>query len=311
MKLNKNVLFALLIAMTIGAIALAIWLPSKTKIVNLDIVITDENDNFQLEQGEKLQFKLNDTLAFNDAKMLWEFGNGDSIRKKNAVEYLYNKEGEYLVTLTIDDKFEVPKKIKIIGVEKKEAIDSVPKILGVNQGYVNEQLVFLTNTPGIKSWYWEFGETGMVDAYENQVVYTYKTPGMYTIKLKTDQSRFPVYHQIEILPLFDPITAEEPVDSLQIVGNDIKERLQAIANANVRNTDAYYTNLRYIENNYKCGDEMVMVINGDKYNDLYSYCQGLHYLGGKGSKSIIINQVLVDTIRCIKKVEITQNIIKK
>jgi hypothetical protein len=243
--------------------------------------------------------------------MLWEFGNGDSIVKSNFADYTYKKEGKYLVTLTIDNQYEVPKYIKVIGTNKYRAKDSIPKIHGPDKGYVNEQLVFLTNTPGIKSWYWEFGETGTVDAYESQVVYSYKKPGMYLVTLKTDQNRFSVYHKIEILPLFNPITTE-PIDSLKIVGNDIKKHLQAIADASVKNTKAFYENLKHIEKRYKCeDDEMVFVVNGDKYNDLYSYCQGLHFLDGKGSKTIAINDVVVDTIRCIKKVDVTQNIIKK
>ncbi|MGB1283296.1 MAG: PKD domain-containing protein [Polaribacter sp.] len=296
---------------TLIAIALAIWLPSKKKFVNLDILISDQNNNFQLEKGERLEFRINDTLAFKKAKMLWEFGNGDSIVKNNIVNYRYNAKGKYLVTLTINDKFEVSNYIEIIEPNRNTARDSVPTIHGVDKGYVNEQLVFLTNTPGIKSWYWEFGETGTVDAYESQVIYTYKKPGIYMVKLKTDQSRFPVYHRIEILPLFNPITTE-PIDSLKIVANDIKKRLQAIADASVKSTKIYYKNLKHIEQNYKCkDDEMVMIVNGSKYNDLYSYCQGLHYLDGRGSKTIVINEVVVDTVRCIKEVTITQNIIKK
>ncbi|OEK09813.1 hypothetical protein A8C32_09895 [Flavivirga aquatica] len=311
MRLNKTFLFAVLAILVLTAIVLAIWLPSKTKVINLDFLISDQNNNFQLEEGENLEFRISDTTAFENAKMLWEFGNGDSIVKSNKVNYRYKKKGKYLVTLKIDDKFEVPKYIDVIGVNRNRAIDSVPKIHAVERGYVNEQLVFLTNTPGIKTWYWEFGETGTVDAYESQVVYTYKKPGHYVVKLKTDQSRFAVYHKIEILPLFNPITTE-PTDSLQIVANDIKTRLQAIADASVRSSNTYYKNLRHIEKQYKCEDEeMVIVVNGDKYNDLYSYCQGLHYLDGKGSKTILINEVVVDTIRCIKKVNVTQNIIKK
>lgn len=311
MRLNKTFLFIVLAIITLTAIALAIWLPSKTKIVNLDILISDQNNNFQLERGEKLEFRINDTIVFKKAKMLWEFGNGDSIVKNNAVNYRYKTKGKYLVTLTIDEKFEVSKYIEVIGRNINSARDSVPQIHGVDKGYVNEQLVFLTNTPGIKSWYWEFGETGTVDGYESQVIYTYKKPGIYMVKLKTDQSRFPVYHKIEILPLFNPITTE-PIDSLTIAGNDIKKHLQAIADASVKSTRIYHTNLKYIEQKYKCKDEeMVMIVNGSKYNDLYSYCQGLHYLDGKGAKTIVINDVVVDTIRCIKEVAITQNIIKK
>lgn len=311
MKLNKTVIFISLVIISLATLIFAIWLPSRTTLVNFDVTISDENDNYQLEVGEELHFKINDSTTFKDPKMFWEFGNGDSITQKNSVVYNYQKKGEYLVTLTINDKFEIPKKIKVIDVIKNKAIDSVPKIHGVDKAYINEELVFLTTTPGIKSWYWEFGETGTVDAYEKQVIYTYKKPGIYNVILKTNQSRFPVYHRIEILALFDPITTES-IDSLNIVALDIKKHLQSIADASVNNTNQFYKNLRYIENKYNCeNEEMVMIINGTKYNDLFSYCQGLHYLSGKGSKTINIDEVVVDTIRCIQKVQINQSIIKK
>lgn len=307
MRNNKIFIIAILAILTLTFVFLAIWLPSKTRFLDVDFDIYDQNNNFQLEQNEELEFIINDTTAFRKSKMLWQFGNGDSILKINKVKYSYNKPGKYLVTLKLDDYTEIAKYIDIISEVKNKAIDSVPKIHGVKKAYVNQQIVFLTTTPGIQSWYWEFGETGTVDAYEKQVVYTYKTPGTYMVKLRTDQSSFPVYHKIEVLPLFNPVTTE-PVDSLKIVANDIKERFQSIANASVKNTKVYYNNLRHIETNYKCeGKEMVIVINNDKYNDLYSYCQGLHYLEGKGARSVLINEVTVDTIKCITRINVTQN----
>ncbi len=316
MRLNKTFLLILLALIVFSTLVLAILLPSKTKVGALDIIITDKNDNFQLEKNEKLKFEISDTTVFKDPKILWEFGNGVAKENKNVVNYTYKKQGEYLVTLTINDIHEINKKIKIISVDRNTAIDSVPKIYGPHRGYVKEEMVFLNNTPGVKSWYWEFGETGTVDAYDSQVRYSYKTPGQYIVTLNTDQSKYPIYHKIEILPLFNEITTEE-IDSLTIIANDIKEKFQNIANASVSQTRTYYKNLRYIEQNYKCEQEdMVVIVNNKKYNDLYSYCHGLHYLGGKGAKSIIINEVKVDTVSCnntlsVTKVNVIQNTISQ
>lgn len=311
MRLNNILIVSALSLLAIVLIILAIWLPSNTRFADIDFHIFDKNNNFLLEQGEELEFIINDSIAFKDSEMLWEFGNGDSKANLNKVKYTYKNAGNYLVTLKIDNYTEVAKYIEIIGVTQNRAIDSVPKIHGADRAYVNEKIVFLTTTPGIKSWNWEFGESGTIDAYERQVVYSYKSPGTYQVKLKTDQSSFPVYHKIQILPLFNPITTE-PIDSLQIVANDIKNRFQAIANARVTNTKAYFENLRHIENNYMCsGNDMVIIINDDKYNDLYSYSQGLHYLDGRGSSSIVINEVTVDTIRCITRINVSQNTIKQ
>lgn len=297
--------------MAIITVLIGILVPFRAQPANLDFYIVDSNQNYQYEVRENLEFLLTDTLSYKNRKMVWEFGNGDSIVKSNNVHYTYNKEGKYLVTLTIDKKFRIPKYIDVINIKQNTAFDSIPRIYAVDTAYVNEQIVFLTNSPGVTSWYWEFGESGTIDAYERQVIYTYKKAGNYLVKLKTNRSKYPVYHQIHVMPLFQKIDSE-PIDSLGIVANDIKERLQAIADAGVRSQSVYYDNLRHIERHYKCPeDDMVVVVNGALYNDLYSYCQGLHYLEGKGAKTIEINQVVIDTIHCIKKVEVTQSIVKK
>lgn len=311
MRSNRRLVFFSLIVLAIAVLLIAVLFPYRAKSTNIDFFIYDSNQNYQFEVNENLSFILNDTVAYKDRKIVWEFGNGDSLVRSRNVDYKYKKEGKYLVTLTLDNNFKVPKYIDVINVTQNRAIDSVPVIYGVDKGYVNEELVFSSSSPGVSSWYWEFGETGTVDAYERQVIYTYKTPGFYMVKLKTNRSKYPVYHKIEILPMFQKLTSE-PIDSLSIVELDIKRKLQAIADASVKNQSIFYNSLRHIEQKYKCNsEEMVVVVNGDLYNDLYSYCQGLHYLDGKGSKSVAINEVTVDTIHCIKKIEVTQSIIRK
>lgn len=52
MKLNNTFLLIVLAIITLIAIGLAIWLPSRTKVVNLDWNVYDQNDNFQLEVGK-------------------------------------------------------------------------------------------------------------------------------------------------------------------------------------------------------------------------------------------------------------------
>jgi hypothetical protein len=132
------------------------------------------------------------------------------------------------------------------------------------------------------------------------------------VKLKTNLNKYPAKFKIEILPQFLPFQAEEPIDSLGMAQNDIKKRFQAIADASITNRKAYYRNFNYIKNKYTCNksDEVTIVVNG-KYNDLYSYCQGLHSLEGRGVKSVIIDDVKIDTINCLKRIEVGQSTIQK
>ncbi len=311
-KTKKIIGLMLLLLFIIIAIILAIWLPDSSRMSNLNFIIEDRNQNYHYEVGEELTMTVSDSTALEGRDFVWQFGNGDTIQNKNIAKYTYRKKGDYLVTLNADDRFKTSRYIKVISSPEKKAIDSVTTIYGPDQGYVNEELVFSSYTPGVDSWYWEFGESGTVDAYEGQVVYIYKTPGVYRVQLKTNITRYPIYHTIEIIPLFEALEVEKPADSLGMAALDIKKRFQAIADANHTNRKAYYKNLNYIKKKYTCkqADEVVVLVNGVKYNDLYSYCQGLHILEGKRKKTLKINEVKVDTFHCLKKIEVNQSIIK-
>ncbi len=314
MKFNKRILILILFAIAIiTALLMAIRMPFNATISSMDFNINDSNQNYHYEVNEELEFLVNDTQEYKDREMIWYLGNGDTIMRNHDINYTYKKKGKYMVTLEVDSKYKISKYIEVISLQKKKAIDSVPKIYGVDLGYVGEELVFSSYSPGVDSWFWEFGETGTVDAYEGQVVYVYKNEGTYNVKLKTNTSKYPVYHQIKILPLFEAIEESGRLDSLSLAQEDIKIKLQTIADASTRNKRDYYNSLKHIENRYTCNkaDEVVVVINGARYNDLYSYCQGLHYLEGKGTKTVVINEVAIDTFNCLKKIEVTQSIINK
>ncbi len=314
MKFNKRILILILFAILIlVALILAIRMPFKSTISNLDFSIEDFNKNYNYEVDEKLEFLVNNSKEYRNRKMIWHLGNGDTLMRTQDINYSYKKKGKYMVTLEVDSKYKVSKVIEVISLPKKKAIDSIPKIYGIDLGYVGEELVFSSYSPGVSSWFWEFGESGTVDAYEGQVVYVYKNEGIYNVRLKTNTSKYPVYHQIKILPLFEPIEESGRLDSLSLAQEDIKIKLQTIADASTKNTKAYRNSLKHIENRYTCSkaEEVVVVINGARYNDLYSYCQGLHFLEGKGVKTVVINEVAIDTFNCLKKIEVTQSIINK
>ena len=122
----------------------------------------------------------------------------------------------------------------------------------------------------MNSWQWEFGESGTVDAYDQQVVYTYENPGEYTIKLQTNTTQYPVKHHITILPRFEKAEEIITVDSLVLAQDDIRKHLQAIADTRVSQHPVYYEHYNYIRNKYFCipADRVAVVVNGEKYNDL-------------------------------------------
>ncbi len=312
MNMKKKITLAILFIITLLALLLAVFMPFKSRLSNLDFYIFDTNDNYHYEVNEKLEFYVNDTIAIRDRKLTWYFGNGDTLIRNEDVDYSYHSAGKYLITLDIDGKYKISKFIKVVSAQEKKAIDSIPKINGVKEGYVGEELVFSSESPGVNTWYWEFGETGTVDAYEQQVVYVYSEPGIYNVKLKTNTLEYPITHKIEILPRFEKTEEFVAVDSLSLAENDIKKHLQAIADSRVSNKRTFYDNVNYIVNTYTCGqvDKVVVVINDSKYNDLYSYCQGLHYLDNKKNQKVTINKVELDTFNCFKKMKVTQSVLE-
>ncbi len=311
---NTKVTIALILMIVIAAVILffAIKLPFKTDLSELDFEIEDSNNNFHYETNEMLNLIVKDSQVFKGRKITWFFGNGDTIQNKFNPKYAYKNNGKYLITLKLDENYKKNKYIDIINSEKKEALDSVPEILAPEKAYVGEEVVFTSFSEGAKAWFWEFGETRSVDAYDEQSIYVYKKEGIYTVTLKTDNTRFPIHHRIKVEPLFEPLEIEEPLDSVSMAGNDIKKHLQKIADARYNNRKAYYKNLQYIIKKYTCNEakDVVVVINDDKYNDIYSYTQGLHYLDGKGSNSLTIDKVVIDTIRCLNRIEVSQSVKK-
>ena len=94
----------------------------------------------------------------------------------------------------------------------------------------------------------------------------------------------------------------DSTDVFVLIGNDIKEKLQAIADGKPFNT-----NYNYIMNSYLCKNpDIPVIINNTKRNDFYSYCQGLRFIG---RKKTIIDNVIVDVdsqSECVKKLTVVQ-----
>lgn len=309
--MTDKVKLVVLICILILGLIFAIFMPYKSRLTNLNFYISETNNNYQYEVGENLFFVLNDTSLVKNKQVVWHLGNGDSIVKAGNIKYKYRKKGHYLVSLAINNKFVVSKKIGIISLPKASPRDSLVKLHGVDEGYVGEELVFFTEGKGINTWYWEFGETGTVDAYDQQVIYKYTEPGDYRVKLQTNTLKYPIFHNIRILPRFEVIEELTKIDSLGEVEKDIKIKLQQIADSKVTDRNTFYNNVNYIKNRYTCNniEDLIVIVNGGRYNDFYSYCQGLHYLESEGK--VVIDKVEIDTIKCFKEINITQQSLLK
>ena len=312
MNKRQKIMLAVITCLAVAGLVLLLFLPSNSKMRDIDFYITDTNGNNQMEVNEPIRFIVNDSISLEGKRVLWKMGNGDSIVGHPNIVYKYRNAGQYLVTLHVDGQQVRGKTIVVLAVKENVAVDSIPKINGVVRGYQGEDLVFSAEGHGMDTWYWEFGESGTVDAFDRQVVYRYEKPGNYIIRLKTNTTQYPVEHEITILPKVEDIIEQpQEADTTAIIQNDIKRRLQAIANAKAGDKSVFYTNMNYIKNNYFSTDasQVVVEVNGDRYNVFPDYCQGLHYLESRNR--VIIEDVKVDDIKHITKIQVTQRYIRK
>lgn len=300
----------ILVFIVLTAVFFALWLPPRSTEANHDFSIFDSNHNFHYEVGEKLEFAITNSEQAKSYDLLWQMGNGDSLKGNPSAKYSYQKAGKYLVTLRANGKLISSQYIQIVAGGEVAAIDSVPKIIGLAEGYQDEELTFSASGPGIDTWLWEFGETGTVDAYDQQVIYVYERPGTYIVRLQTNTTKYPIEHTIKILPRFEKVEEIVAVDSLGMAQEDIKRRLQIIANTSARDKGRYKEQVNYIRKTYFCipANEVAVVVNGEKYNDFLGYCQGLHFLESNPRRKVQIKEVAIDNLHCVSTIQVTQSL---
>jgi len=239
----------------------------------------------------------------NAKKWLWEFGNGESSEDR-AGEYRYEGVGSYKIRLTVDDSRQMD---FLVAVKPRPIVihDSLIKINAPDTAMQNEQIIFRGIGPS-KQWRWSFGRTGVIDSREQIAVYSYSSPGTYIVELMTEETKYPILHQIVINPTYVP----QP-DIIESGGNenaekeaDIARRLQAIIDGKPFNT-----NYNHILNQYLCNNPQVLVeINGEKKNDFYSYCQGLRIIARRNNTVIEDVTIVIDrsSPRCVQKLHVRQ-----
>ena len=247
-----------------------------------------------VEQGMSITY--NDSTKGAD-HWLWEFGNGDTSADQKG-RYVFPQTGKYQIRLTVNGHLEKKFIVNVRLPQTEDPMDQLIKIIAPNSALQGEYITF-RGEGSSKDWRWEFGETGQVDAYEKTAIYRYEEPGIYTVSVRTEETKYPVLHTIEVIPQY---MDNDTTDVASIIGNDIKEKLQAIVDQKPFNR-----NYNYIMHTYLCNNpNTLVIINNDKKNDFYSYCQGLKIIG---KKRTIIENVLIDiegSESCITKLIVIQ-----
>ncbi|WP_282036644.1 PKD domain-containing protein [Saccharicrinis aurantiacus] len=245
-----------------------------------------------------------EAISFSDStrganEWLWEFGNGDTYHMQKG-KYSFTEEGKYQIRLTVNRKAEKYFKIEVKSKEDGKNESPLINIIAPNVALQNELIVF-KGDGNAEKWRWEFGESGRVDAREKKTLYAFKQPGLYSVLLSTETTKYPIRHQIEIVAQYQE---NDSTDALSVIGEDIKTNLQAIVNGR-----SFNTHYNKVLKRYLCGNaNTIVVTNNNKFNDFYSYCQGLKIIG-RSNKTIIEN-VIVDldevNTSCISQLTIIQ-----
>lgn len=288
---TRKILFvaaAMLLCILI-AVLIRIFFSSRTVRMTLTPI--------EVEVGEAIYYA--DSTRRADS-WLWEFGNGDVSHERSG-QYVFKEPGRYQVRLQVDHSLE---KKQIIAVRRKAdayGSDQLVKMEAPATALQGEIVSFRGYGPS-KEWRWQFGESGIVDSREQNPLYAYSEPGTYEVQLTTENTQYPVRHTIEILPQY---AENDSTDVLAVIGNDIREHLQAIVDGRPFNT-----HYNYILKKYLCGNpDIAVTVNNNKKNDFYSYCQGLKIIArGK----TLIDEVTVDMgddldNECVMQLMVTQH----
>lgn len=201
--IDKNVIYLFLAAFLISASTLAY---RYIKMAPCDeVVFTSVAKEYRA--GELITF-----VDKTEGAKFWEWKFGDSSRVSTKREplHIFEKPGEYTVTLLVNDLCERKETITIK--ERKEVIDpsKLPVFDVPNSIVLGETLKVIDRTNNASTWEWRFGETVRVDADTRQAEYNYKEPGLKTISLVVNGDLKHITHQtINVLPPDiddDPIT---------------------------------------------------------------------------------------------------------
>lgn len=268
-----NIRSLLTIGIVIGVVVLIFILTrscGKSRTVNASI------SSPEITLGEWITFADSTSGA---SSWLWEFGNGDYSNERSG-KYTFPDEGRYQIRLKVDNEQEKLFMVRVRPYKGNKSLDHLIRIDAPETAVQGEYILF-SGEGNDKDWKWEFGESGIIDSREKTAIYAYQNHGVYQVRLTTENTQYPIYHIIEIYPKY---MEADSLDAMTLAGNDIKAKLQNIADGKPFNA-----NYNHILKTYLCGNpDALVTINNNKRNDFYSYCQGLRIAGR--------NNTIVETV---------------
>ena len=157
--------------------------------------------------------------GFNIISWVWDFGDGTNSSQQNPT-HAYNSAGSYNVTLTVTDNNGCTNTLDPAYVQDIGTLPDIDFTWDPDPGCLNSPIQFTgISAANIASWQWNFGDGGT--AFQQNPMYTYVIPGVYTVTLlvtSTDGCVNSTSRQVTVNPLpnpsfttTSPACASEPV----------------------------------------------------------------------------------------------------
>lgn len=229
---TRKILFVVAAMLLCVLVAVLIRLFFSNRIVRMTLT------PIEVEVGEAVHYA---DSTRNASSWLWEFGNGDVSHERSG-QYVFKEPGRYQVRLQVDHSLEKKQIVKVNRRANNYGSDQLVKIEAPATAFQGEIISFKGYGPS-REWRWQFGESGIVDSREQNPLYAYSEAGRYEVLLTTEETQYPVRHTIEVLPQY---AENDSTDVLVVIGNDIREHLQAIVDGKPFNVHYNYILKKYL-----------------------------------------------------------------
>ncbi len=176
-RLDDNVTITFLVISVIASMAFVVRYKNHTPCKEFEIkTLTNK-----IYTGTLIRFDA-DVKGYKDFE--WDFGDNEASHSEvNSAVHSYDRPGEYVVTLKVDDRCMETTTIFVQQAAEVTDQSRMPHAIIPELTEVGKPTNFTDTTAGANAWEWRFGENEKVDAYIKNPVYSFRQPGWKTITL--------------------------------------------------------------------------------------------------------------------------------
>ncbi|MFT4093782.1 MAG: PKD domain-containing protein [Niabella sp.] len=177
-RLDDNVIIAFLVTCVIASMAFVLRYKNYTPCQSFEIRIPTD----KVFTGSLIRFEAD--IAGTHKDFEWDFGdNQGSNTEVNSVVHSFDKPGEYIVTLKVDNRCIESQTVFVQQAAEIVDVSQMPQAVIPDVTEVGKPTSFLDSTANASAWEWRFGENEHVDAYVKNPTYVFRQPGWKTITL--------------------------------------------------------------------------------------------------------------------------------